>query len=320
MTNYWKPKSLYIIVYTVQLIYTEAHIKINKKATFIYYSLYSVVVIIHDSHVSGWWFESQDGQTFFSDFLLSLFPYIWILILHFYHCRYFKNDFINYLILWICAYTYIIFLQKLWNYFKKSDRLSENPAPFIYYSDSRKETVWIYIGRTGFTLFRRFRRFRRAELPDSYSMQCTPLKYLLRYKHLRKYHFICCSSLEWHLWHPLILKVTSQSDEMPDSTVLRAARTSSVINLKTISEVGKNLTYQGSFVSPSNTYDQRLKKVPFELPKNSKESLDTRSVQAKGSVATHSSDLHSLFLSQSFICLLRHLCKNALPFQTSWNE
>ena len=31
------------------------------------------------------------------------------------------------------------------NYFKKSDRLSENPAPFIYYSDSRKETVWIYI-------------------------------------------------------------------------------------------------------------------------------------------------------------------------------
>ena len=74
--------------------------------------------------------------------------------------------------------------------------------------------------------------------------------------------------------------MTSQSDEMPDTTVLRAARTSSVNNLKTISEVG-NLTYPGSFVSPSNTYDQRLKKVPFELPKNSKESLDTRSVQAK---------------------------------------
>ena len=54
---------------------------------------------------------------------------------------------------------------------------------------------------------------------------------------------------------------------MPDSTVLRAARTSSENNLKTISEVGNNLTYPGSFVSPSNTYGQRLKKVPFELPK-----------------------------------------------------
>ena len=63
-------------------------------------------------------------------------------------------------------------------------------------------------------------------------------------------------------------KVTSQSDEMPELTVLRAARTSSVNNLKTISEVGNNLTYPGSFVSPSNTYDQRLKKVPFELKKN----------------------------------------------------
>ena len=71
---------------------------------------------------------------------------------------------------------------------------------------------------------------------------------------------------------PLILKVTSQSDEMPDSTVIRAARTSSVNNLKTVSEVGNNLTCPGSFVSSSNTYGQRLQKVPFELPKNSKES------------------------------------------------
>ena len=55
---------------------------------------------------------------------------------------------------------------------------------------------------------------------------------------------------------PFIIKVTSQSDEMPDSTVLRAAWTSSVNNLKTISEVGNNLTYSGSFVSPSNTYGQ----------------------------------------------------------------
>ena len=108
----------------------------------------------------------------------------------------------------------------------------------------------------------------------------------------------------------------SQGDvtEMPDTTVLRAARTSSVNNLKTIPEVGNNLTYPGSFVSPSNTYDQRLKKVSFELPKNSKESLDTRSVQAKGSVATYSSDLDRLFLSQSFTCPLRHVCMNALPF------
>ena len=90
---------------------------------------------------------------------------------------------------------FFFFLQKL-NYFKKSDRLSENPAPFIYFSKSRKETVWIFIGRTGFTLFRRFRRFRRAELPDEYSMQCTPPKYLLRHKRLRKDHFIRCSSLE----------------------------------------------------------------------------------------------------------------------------
>ena len=226
----------------------------------------------------------------------------------------------NYLLLWICTHTYITFLQKLWNYFKKSDRLSENPASFIYYSDSRKEAVSIYIGRTGFTLFRRFRRFHRAELPDEYSMQCTPPKYLLRHKCLRKDNFICCSSLEWHLWHTLILKVTSQSDEMPDSTVLRAARTSSINNLKTISEVGNNLTYPKSFVSPSNTYDQRLKKVPFELPKNSKESYHTRSLQAKGSVSSHFSDLDRLFLNQSFTCPLCHLCKNALPFQTSWKE
>ena len=156
------------------------------------------------------------------------------------------------------------------NYFKKSDRLSENPAPFIYYSDSRKETVWIYIGCTGFTFFRRFRRFRRPELPDEYSMQCTPPKYLLRHKCLRKDHFICCSSLEWHLWHPLILKVTSQSDEMPDSTVLRAARTSSVNNLKTISEVGNNLTYSGSFVSPSIRMTSDLRKCRLNFQKNSK--------------------------------------------------
>ena len=45
----------------------------------------------------------------------------------------------------------------------------------------------------------------------------------------------------------LILKVTSQGDEKPGLTVLRAARTSSVNNLKTISEVGNNLTYPGSF-------------------------------------------------------------------------
>ena len=61
--------------------------------------------------------------------------------------------------------------------------------------------------------------------------------------------------------------MTSQSDEMPDSTALRAARTSSVNNLTTISEVGNNLTYPGYFVSPSNTCDQRLKKVSFELTK-----------------------------------------------------
>ena len=67
------------------------------------------------------------------------------------------------------AHTLTLFcLQKTVNYFKKSDRPSENPAPFIYYSKSRKETIWIYIGRTGFTLFRRFRRFRPAELPDEY--------------------------------------------------------------------------------------------------------------------------------------------------------
>ena len=129
----------------------------------------------------------------------------------------------------------------------------------------KKKKGWIYIGCTGFTLFRRFRRFRRAELPDEYSMQCTPPNYLLRHKCLRKkFH------LEWHLWHPFILKVTSQSEAMPDSTVLRAARTSSENNLKIISEVGNNPTYPGSFVSPSNTYVQSLKKVPFELQKKKK--------------------------------------------------
>ena len=110
---------------------------------------------------------------------------------------------------------------------------------------------------------------------------------------------------------PLILKNTSQSNKMPDSNVLRDARTNSVNNLKTISEDGNILT----FVSPSNTYDQRLKKVPFEL-----EIEHTRSAQAKNSVSTHSSGLDILFMSQSFTCLLIHLCKNALPFQTSWKE
>ena len=194
------------------------------------------------------------------------------------------------------------------NYFKKSDRLSENPAPFIYYSKSRKETVcaelsdeysmlvgWLCWGLTSqstifqscrdgaiasWVIYQYFRgvkclaqghntaavgfeprtsrsgvRHSTTEPPRSpeYSMQCTPPKYLLRQKCLRKDHFIRCSSLEWHLWHPL--KVTPQSDEMPDTTVLRAARTSSINNLKTIPEVGNNLTYPGFFVSPSNTYD-----------------------------------------------------------------
>ena len=31
--------------------------------------------------------------------------------------------------------------------------------------------VWIYIGRTGFTLLRKFGRFRRAELPDEYKQR-----------------------------------------------------------------------------------------------------------------------------------------------------
>ena len=199
------------------------------------------------------------------------------------------------------------------NYFKKSDRPSENPAPFIYYSKSRKETVWIYIGPTGFTLFRRFRRFRRAELPDEYSMQCTPPKYLLRHKCLRKDHFIRCSSLELHLWHPL--KVTSQSDEMPDTTVLRAAWTTSVNNLKRTILPTQALLFHHQIRMTSD-----LRKCRLNFQKTSKESLDTRSVQAKGSVATHSSDLDRLFLSQSFTCPLRHLCLNALPFQTSWNE
>ena len=187
-------------------------------------------------------------------------------------------------------------------------RLSENPATFIYCFHSRKETVWIYICRTGFTLFQRFRRFCRAELPNEYSMQCTPPEYLLRH---RKDHFICCSSLDWHLWHSLILKVTTQSDEIPDSTVLRAARTSSVNSLKTISEVGNNLTYPGSFVLPSFTYDQQIKKVPFELKKIEIEK--TTSIQAKGSVSTHSSDLDRLFLSQSFTCPLRHFMQQCTP-------
>ena len=80
---------------------------------------------------------------------------------------------------------------------------------------------------------------------------------------------------------PLILKVTSQSDEMPGTTVLRAARTSSVNNLKTISEVGNNLTYPGSFVSPSNTYDQRLKKVSFELPPPTSKKTKTKKKKKK---------------------------------------
>ena len=155
------------------------------------------MVIIHDSHVSGWWFESQDGANFFFRFP-SLFFFC---IFAFKYYIFIIADILK-MILWLyylftSLHMHIhlhYFFAKTVNYFKKSDRLSENPAPFIYYSKSRKETVWIYIGRTGFTLFRRFRKFRRAELPDEYSIQCTPPKYLLRHKCLRKDHFIRCSS------------------------------------------------------------------------------------------------------------------------------
>ena len=41
--------------------------------TFIYYNLYGVVVIIHDSHVSAWWLGSQDGRNFFFPIFFSLF-------------------------------------------------------------------------------------------------------------------------------------------------------------------------------------------------------------------------------------------------------
>ena len=73
-------------VHRVTNLHTSAY-QDEQKTTFIYYSSYNVVVIIQDSHVSGWWFESKDGQIFFSDFLLSFFPYIIILTLHFYQCR-----------------------------------------------------------------------------------------------------------------------------------------------------------------------------------------------------------------------------------------
>ena len=69
VTNYWKPNSLYTVyngVHRVTNLHTSAYQDKPKfKATFIYYNLCSVVVIIHNSHVSGWWFESQDAQTFF---------------------------------------------------------------------------------------------------------------------------------------------------------------------------------------------------------------------------------------------------------------
>ena len=51
-------------VHRVTNLHTSAY-QDEQKTTFIYYSSYNVVVIIQDSHVSGWWFESKDGQTFF---------------------------------------------------------------------------------------------------------------------------------------------------------------------------------------------------------------------------------------------------------------
>ena len=161
-----------------------------------------MLVIIHDSHVSDYWFESQDWPNFFSRFpslFFFFFFVVFVCIFAFKHYIFIIADTLKMTLLTIYFFAYahtltLLFLAKTVNYFKKSDRLSENPAPSIYYSKSvRKETVWIYIGRTGFTLFR---RFRRTELPDVYSMQCTPPKYLLRHKCLRKDHFIRCSNLE----------------------------------------------------------------------------------------------------------------------------
>ena len=60
--------------------------------------------------------------------------------------------------------------------------------------------------------------------------------------------------------------MTSQSDEMPGKTVPRASWTSSVNNLKTISEVGNNLTYPGSLVHHQihMTSDSRKCRLNFQ--------------------------------------------------------
>ena len=136
--------------------------------------------------ISGW-------PNFFFRFPSLFFPCICILTLHFYHCRYFKNDFMTLETIYFFEYAHTL---TLFFFYKNCDRLSENlPALYTTLTTGRKR-FGFNIGRTGFTLFRRFQRFRRAELPDEYNMQCTPPIYLLRHKCLRKDQFICCSSLE----------------------------------------------------------------------------------------------------------------------------
>ena len=90
---------------------------------------------------------------------------------------------------------YFFFFTETVKLFQEIRPIVGKPCP-LYILLRLQEGNGLDLGRTGFTLFRRLRRFRRAEIPDEYRMHCTPPKYLLRHRCIRKDHFICCSSLE----------------------------------------------------------------------------------------------------------------------------
>ena len=93
---------------------------------------------------------SGQAKLFFFRFPSLFFSVYLHLNNNFYHCRYFKNDFMTLLIIYFFAYAHtftISFFAKL-NYFKKSDRLSENPAPlYTTLNLGRKRFGFIYVAQ-----------------------------------------------------------------------------------------------------------------------------------------------------------------------------
>ena len=229
------------------------------------------MVIRHDSHISSWWFESQDGPNFFfPDFLLSFFR-----IFAFKHYIFIIAEILK-MILWLYKlFTSLhMHIHLHYYFFCENCELFQEIRPTVGKPCPLYILLW-FQEANGLDLYKSHWIHTLPEIPKNSVVPNSQMNIVCNVLHQNIFWGTVSQKRSFHMLFqfrvtpltPLILKVTSQNDEMPDSTVRRAARTSSVNNLKTISEVGYNLTYLGSFVSPSNTYDQRLKKVPFELPK-----------------------------------------------------